>query len=299
MDTHNPKAKSSPRRSAGLSSGTASAFPQPGDVCMPTASKTPVKVYHGHGDANAICRLCGLNFKISGQAGSYQIFGTKAKSTERNELLLRRLKLILEYDENDEISLGLSTVVCKACYRKLERLEKSEGEKQLLRQQFSKIRQSQLSNTRLKRCSKSPIVDLGLGRKQTDTIFESPGSKIPVFKKKRPEHATPSSATCVVPHCPHVTAIQPAAILPQPKRSLLMGVAPYVTSAPNSSWLQTLPFPNSSENRSMTTDDEKQIDDSEPVTRLKVRYTNPNFTGERDNSKNCWSRNLFCRVDLS
>ena len=54
MDTRSPKAKASPRRSAGLSSGTASAFAEPGDVCSPITSKTPVKVYHGHGgDANA------------------------------------------------------------------------------------------------------------------------------------------------------------------------------------------------------------------------------------------------------
>ena len=54
MDTHCPKAKASPRRSAGLSSGTASAFTESGDVCRPITSKTPVKVYHGHGrNANA------------------------------------------------------------------------------------------------------------------------------------------------------------------------------------------------------------------------------------------------------
>ena len=54
MDTHSPEAKASPRCSAGLSSGTASAFTEPGDVCEPITSKTPVKVYHGHGDnANA------------------------------------------------------------------------------------------------------------------------------------------------------------------------------------------------------------------------------------------------------
>ena len=105
MDTHNPDAKSSPRRSARLSSGTASAFTEPGDVCSPITSKTPVKVYHGHGgEANASCRLCGLQLKISGQAGSYQIFGTMAKSSERKELLLRRLQVVVEYDENDEIS---------------------------------------------------------------------------------------------------------------------------------------------------------------------------------------------------
>ena len=81
MDAHSPKAKSSPGRSAGLSSCTASAFTEPRDVCRLITSKTSVKVYHGHGgDANAICRLCGLNFKISGQAGSYQIFRTKEKS---------------------------------------------------------------------------------------------------------------------------------------------------------------------------------------------------------------------------
>ena len=48
MDTHSPKAKASPQRSAGLSSDTASAFTEPGDVCRPINSKTPVKVYHGH-----------------------------------------------------------------------------------------------------------------------------------------------------------------------------------------------------------------------------------------------------------
>ena len=55
MDTHSPKAKASPRRLAGLSSGTASAFTGPGDVCTPITSKTPVKVYHGRGgNANVI-----------------------------------------------------------------------------------------------------------------------------------------------------------------------------------------------------------------------------------------------------
>ena len=55
IDTRSPKAKASPRRLAGLSSGTASAFTEPGDVCGPITSKTPVKVYHGHGDnANVI-----------------------------------------------------------------------------------------------------------------------------------------------------------------------------------------------------------------------------------------------------
>ena len=49
MDAHSPKAKASPRRSAGLSSGTASAFTKPGDVCGPITSKIPVKVYNGHG----------------------------------------------------------------------------------------------------------------------------------------------------------------------------------------------------------------------------------------------------------
>ena len=39
MDTHSPKAKASPPRSAGLSSGTASAFTEPGDVCGSIASK--------------------------------------------------------------------------------------------------------------------------------------------------------------------------------------------------------------------------------------------------------------------
>ena len=53
MDTRSPKAKASPRRLAGLSSGTASAFTEPGDVCRPITSKTPVKVYHGHGGRNA------------------------------------------------------------------------------------------------------------------------------------------------------------------------------------------------------------------------------------------------------
>ena len=50
MDTHSPKAKASPRLSAGLSSGTTSAFTEPGDVCRPIPSKTPVKVYHGPED---------------------------------------------------------------------------------------------------------------------------------------------------------------------------------------------------------------------------------------------------------
>ena len=54
MDTRSPKTKASPRRLAGLSSGTAPAFTEPGDVCRPITSKTPVKVYHGHGgNANA------------------------------------------------------------------------------------------------------------------------------------------------------------------------------------------------------------------------------------------------------
>ena len=54
MDTHSPKVKALPRRSAGLSSGTASAFREPGDVCRPITSKTAVKVYHGNGgNANA------------------------------------------------------------------------------------------------------------------------------------------------------------------------------------------------------------------------------------------------------
>ena len=48
MDTHSPKAKASPRHSAGLSSDTASAFTEPGDVCRLINSKTPVEVYHGH-----------------------------------------------------------------------------------------------------------------------------------------------------------------------------------------------------------------------------------------------------------
>ena len=55
MDTHSPKARASPRRLARLSSGNASAFTEPGDVCRPITSKTPVKVYHGHGgNANVI-----------------------------------------------------------------------------------------------------------------------------------------------------------------------------------------------------------------------------------------------------
>ena len=47
MDTRSPKAKASPRRVAGLSSGTSSAFTEPGDVCRPITSKTAVKVQHG------------------------------------------------------------------------------------------------------------------------------------------------------------------------------------------------------------------------------------------------------------
>ena len=57
MDTRSPKAKASPRRLAGLSSGTASVFTEPRDACRPITSKTPVKVNHGHGvnaDANVI-----------------------------------------------------------------------------------------------------------------------------------------------------------------------------------------------------------------------------------------------------
>ena len=55
MDTRNPKAKGSPRRLAGLSSGTSSAFTEPGDVCRPITGKTPVKVYDEHGrNANVI-----------------------------------------------------------------------------------------------------------------------------------------------------------------------------------------------------------------------------------------------------
>ena len=41
--------KSSPRRWAGLSSGTAFAFTVRGDVYRPITSETPVIVYHGHG----------------------------------------------------------------------------------------------------------------------------------------------------------------------------------------------------------------------------------------------------------
>ena len=55
INTCSPKAEASSRRLAGLSSGTASAFTEPGDVCRPITSKTPVKVYHGHGgDADVI-----------------------------------------------------------------------------------------------------------------------------------------------------------------------------------------------------------------------------------------------------
>ena len=50
MNTHSPEAKFSPRRLAGLSSGTASAFTVPEDVCRPVTSKTPVTDYHGHGE---------------------------------------------------------------------------------------------------------------------------------------------------------------------------------------------------------------------------------------------------------
>ena len=54
MDTRSCKAKASTRRVAGLSSGTASAFTEPGDVCRPITSKTPEKFYHGYGgNANA------------------------------------------------------------------------------------------------------------------------------------------------------------------------------------------------------------------------------------------------------
>ena len=53
MDTRSPKAMASPRRLAGLSSGTASAFTEPGYVCRPITSKTPVKVYRGHEGRNA------------------------------------------------------------------------------------------------------------------------------------------------------------------------------------------------------------------------------------------------------
>ena len=55
IDTRSPKAKASPQHLAGLSSGTASAFTEPGDVCRPITSKTRVKVYHGHGgNANVL-----------------------------------------------------------------------------------------------------------------------------------------------------------------------------------------------------------------------------------------------------
>ena len=50
MNTHSPKAKFSPQRRAGLSSGTASAFTVPGDVCRPVTSKTSVTDCHGHGE---------------------------------------------------------------------------------------------------------------------------------------------------------------------------------------------------------------------------------------------------------
>ena len=52
MDTHSPKAKASPRCSAGLSSDTASAFTEPGDVCGPITSKTSLKVFMCMGVCN-------------------------------------------------------------------------------------------------------------------------------------------------------------------------------------------------------------------------------------------------------
>ena len=55
INTHSPKAKASPRQSAGLSSGTA--LPSQKDVSRPITSKTPGKVYHEHGgnsNANVI-----------------------------------------------------------------------------------------------------------------------------------------------------------------------------------------------------------------------------------------------------
>ena len=52
MDTHSPKAKSSPRRWAGLSSGTSSAFTVPGDVCRPITRKTPVPWARENADTN-------------------------------------------------------------------------------------------------------------------------------------------------------------------------------------------------------------------------------------------------------
>ena len=63
------------------------------------------------------------------------------------------------YDEVKEKELRLSTVVCKKCYRLVDRLDKALDEIACLKSRFKRIEETQKSHkypSRAKRCAKSP-----------------------------------------------------------------------------------------------------------------------------------------------
>ena len=120
--------------------------------------RTPTKVCFD--ERNSICRLCGKNFKLYGvgKEGSQNLQNLPKTKGKQEVTFRNKLEDVLGYQIPSE-SLKLSSVICKACVRKVERLHKALLEIRDLKAKFGKIEDLvKLGNgkARQKRLSKSP-----------------------------------------------------------------------------------------------------------------------------------------------
>ena len=109
---------------------------------------TPVKIIRKRLPDHLKCRVCGES--VSVQGGLYRIFGGKVKTRDVHKMLEKLLGCFLSE------STG-SPVLCKKCFRRLERYESTLEEIAKLKESHRKNCEEWSSeNIRRKRCVNSP-----------------------------------------------------------------------------------------------------------------------------------------------
>lgn len=126
---------------------------------------TPVKSVRKKIGDDKYCRVCGEFVAV--HSGYFNIFSEKSKERRLAEVLSKVL-------ESDISEVTGSNIICKKCFRTLERFNNMLEEVQKLRENHRTNTQRWCSeNTELirqKRCSKSPSLGMKISRVESNTL---------------------------------------------------------------------------------------------------------------------------------
>ncbi len=163
-----------------------------------TTVVTPVKLYLQN--QNSFCRICNLDFTVSGKDGAHNLLHTRKRASSNiSEVSIRcKLEGLLGQAVEDNL-FTISAVICKACCRKVERLYKALEGINELKNDFqttealhSSAATEPMPVSRKKRMSNSPHSSSGV-RKRIPLTPRNHDAFPGQFSSNQTENVTPES----------------------------------------------------------------------------------------------------------